>query len=124
MKYSIDSVSYGNFPMLTKESYMVDTENDTIGSKEVFFGTSLTGKTIYQNIILMLCILKKKNCDNILYTIMNVSSKPIDNEKARLDLSLYFKIPEMELQLLPNGKYQKPKALYSLTSFISLFVTG
>jgi hypothetical protein len=59
MKYSIDLVSYGNFPMLTKESYMVDTENDTIGSKEVFFGTSLTGKTIYQNIILMLCILKR-----------------------------------------------------------------
>ena len=47
---------------------------------------------------------------------MNVSGKTKDNEKARLDLPLYCKRPEMELQLLQNGKYLKPKAIYSLTS--------
>jgi hypothetical protein len=32
--------------MLAKESDMMDTEIGTIGPKEVFFGTSLIGKTI------------------------------------------------------------------------------
>ncbi|KAK2423940.1 hypothetical protein QL285_034357 [Trifolium repens] len=47
---------------------------------------------------------------------MDVPGKTKDNEKARMDLKLYCKRPEMELQLLQNGKYLKPKAIYSLTS--------
>jgi hypothetical protein len=33
----------------------------------------------------------KINCDNILHTIMIVFGKTKDNEKARLDLTLYYK---------------------------------
>jgi hypothetical protein len=33
--------------MLANESDTMDTGNGIIGPKEVFFGTSLTGKTIY-----------------------------------------------------------------------------
>jgi hypothetical protein len=46
IKYPIESVNYGNFQMLAKESDMMDTGIGTIGPKEVFFGTSLIGKTI------------------------------------------------------------------------------
>jgi hypothetical protein len=60
--------------------------------------------------------IEKNFCDNILHTVMNVSGKTKDNEKARSDLPLYCKRPEMELKLLPNGKYLKPKVVYSLTS--------
>jgi hypothetical protein len=38
---------------------------------------------------------------------MDVPGKTKDNEKARMDLKLYCKRPEMELQLLQNGKYLK-----------------
>lgn len=58
--------------------------------------------------------IEKNFCDNIIHTVMNVSGKSKDNEKARMDLSLHCKRPEMELQLLQNGKYLKPKAIYSL----------
>ena len=44
-------------------------------------------------------------CDNIVHTVMNVSGKTKDNEKARMVLPLYCKRPDMELKLLPNGKY-------------------
>ncbi|XP_024628658.2 uncharacterized protein [Medicago truncatula] len=60
--------------------------------------------------------IEKNFFDNILHTVMNVSGKTKDNEKARLDLSVYCKRPEMELQPLPNGKFRKPKAVFSLTS--------
>ncbi|GAU47859.1 hypothetical protein TSUD_243840 [Trifolium subterraneum] len=60
--------------------------------------------------------IEKNFCDNILHTVMDVPGKTKDNEKARCDLSLYCKRPEMELKLLLNGKYLKPKAVYSLTS--------
>ncbi|GAU35269.1 hypothetical protein TSUD_324070 [Trifolium subterraneum] len=60
--------------------------------------------------------IEKNFCDNILHTVMNVSGKTKDNEKARLDLPLHCNRPEMELQRLPNGKYLKPKAVFALTS--------
>ncbi|XP_024630664.2 uncharacterized protein [Medicago truncatula] len=60
--------------------------------------------------------IEKNFCDNIVNTVMNVSGKTKDNEKARMDLPEYCKRPDMELKLLPNGKYLKPKVVYSLTS--------
>ncbi|GAU47807.1 hypothetical protein TSUD_404120, partial [Trifolium subterraneum] len=60
--------------------------------------------------------IEKNFCDNILHTVMDVPGKTKDNEKARCDLSLFCKRPEIELKLLPNGKYLKPKAVYTLTS--------
>ncbi|GAU31957.1 hypothetical protein TSUD_288910 [Trifolium subterraneum] len=60
--------------------------------------------------------IEKNFCDNILHPVMDVIGKTKDNEKARCDLSLYCKRPKMELKLLPNDKYLKPKAIYSLTS--------
>ncbi|GAU32074.1 hypothetical protein TSUD_53420 [Trifolium subterraneum] len=49
--------------------------------------------------------IEKNFCDNILHTVMNVSGKTKDNEKARLDLPLHCNRPEMELQQLrmPDG---------------------
>ena len=60
--------------------------------------------------------IEKNFCDNIVHTVMNVSGKTKDNEKARMDLPQHCKRPDMELKILPNGKYLKPKAVYSLTS--------
>nr|KYP36031.1 hypothetical protein KK1_042873 [Cajanus cajan] len=59
--------------------------------------------------------IEKNFFDNILNTIMNVSGKTKDNEKARMDLTLYCSRPDLELKPLANGKMFKPKANYSLT---------
>jgi len=60
--------------------------------------------------------IEKNFCDNIVHTVMNVSGKTKDNEKARMDLPQHCKRPDMELKLLLNGKYLKPNVVYSLTS--------
>jgi len=60
--------------------------------------------------------IEKNFCDNIIHTVMNVPGKTKDNEKARMDLPLHCKRPEMELQLLPNGKYLKSKVVYNLSA--------
>ncbi|KAL2318436.1 hypothetical protein Fmac_032312 [Flemingia macrophylla] len=58
--------------------------------------------------------IEKNFFDNILNTVMNVSGKTKDNEKARMDLALYCSRPDLELKLQPNGKMLKPKANYTL----------
>ena len=47
--------------------------------------------------------------DNIFNTVMNVSGKTKDNEKARMDLALYCRWKNLELKLGANGKLLKPK---------------
>nr|KYP73946.1 hypothetical protein KK1_006607 [Cajanus cajan] len=60
--------------------------------------------------------IEKNFFDNIFNTVMNVSGKTKDNEKARKDLALYCRRPDLELKSLVNGKMLKPKANYSLTT--------
>jgi len=58
--------------------------------------------------------IEKKFFDNILNTVMNVSGKRKDNEKARMDINLYYRRKDLELKLHSNGKVFKPKANYTL----------
>ena len=51
--------------------------------------------------------------DNVFNTVMNVKGKTKDNPKARMDLKLICKRPELELKEY-NGKVLKPKAKYVL----------
>ncbi|XP_052724112.1 uncharacterized protein LOC128193952 [Vigna angularis] len=59
--------------------------------------------------------IEKNFFDNIFNTVMNVSGKSKDNEKARMDLGLYCKRKDLELKTHTNGKMYKPKANYTLS---------
>ncbi|XP_029128330.1 uncharacterized protein LOC114916203 [Cajanus cajan] len=59
--------------------------------------------------------IEKNFFDNIFNTVMNVSDKTKDNEKARKDLALYCRRKDLELKPQNNGKMLKPKANYTLT---------
>jgi len=58
--------------------------------------------------------IEKNFFENIFNTIMNVTGKTKDNEKARKDLGLYCNRKDLELKVQDNGKILKPKA-YTLT---------
>lgn len=58
--------------------------------------------------------IEKNFFDNIFNTVMNVSGKTKDNDKARKDLAIYCDRPHALLIDLPNGKTFKPKASYAL----------
>ena len=47
---------------------------------------------------------------------MNVNGKTKDNEKASMDLALYYRRKDLELKSGANGKFLKPKANYTLTA--------
>jgi len=52
----------------------------------------------------------EKNFFDIFNTVMNVSGKIKDNEKARMNLNLYCRRKDLELKSHANGKVFKPKA--------------
>ncbi|XP_074323883.1 uncharacterized protein LOC141660798 [Apium graveolens] len=58
---------------------------------------------------------EKNVFDNIFNTVMNVTGKTKDNDKARLDLKDICKRPALELQKSSNGKTVKPHVRYTLT---------
>ncbi|GAU48783.1 hypothetical protein TSUD_406260 [Trifolium subterraneum] len=60
--------------------------------------------------------IEKNFFDNVFNTVMNVTGKTKDNEKARDDLANLCVCGDLEMQPLPNGKFAKPKAKYSFTS--------
>jgi len=59
--------------------------------------------------------IEKNVFDNVLNTVMDIKGKTKDNEKARMDLIEYCRRPELHLHQLPNGKYKKPKAAFTLS---------
>ncbi|WVZ15584.1 hypothetical protein V8G54_013150 [Vigna mungo] len=59
--------------------------------------------------------IEKNFFDNIFNTVMNVSGKSKDNEKARMDLGLHCRRKDLELKTHSNGKMFKPKANYTLS---------
>ncbi|XP_014493193.1 uncharacterized protein LOC106755535 [Vigna radiata var. radiata] len=59
--------------------------------------------------------IEKNFFDNIFNTVMNVSGKSKDNEKAQMDLGLYCRRKDLELKTHSNGKMFKPKANYTLS---------
>ncbi|OMO57998.1 Transposon, En/Spm-like protein [Corchorus capsularis] len=58
---------------------------------------------------------EKNVFDNVFNTVMDVKGKTKDNVKARMDLPLYCKRPDLELQTR-DGKVYKPIASYTLSS--------
>jgi hypothetical protein len=60
--------------------------------------------------------IEKNFFDNVFNTVMNVTGKTKDNDKARKDLAKLCARGDLEMQPLPNGKLAKPKATYSFTS--------
>lgn len=58
--------------------------------------------------------IEKNFFDNIFNTVMNVKGKTKDNDKARKDLNVFCKRPELLLVEQNNGKYLKPHANYTL----------
>lgn len=60
--------------------------------------------------------IEKNFFDIIFNTVMNVSGKTKDNEKARMDIAMYCRRNDSELKPRPNGKMVKPKACYTLTA--------
>ncbi|WVZ20245.1 hypothetical protein V8G54_007567 [Vigna mungo] len=59
--------------------------------------------------------IEKNFFDNIFNTVMNVSGKTKDNEKARMDIGLYCRRKDLELKSHSNGNIYKPKANYTLS---------
>ena len=59
--------------------------------------------------------IEKNFFDNIFNTVMNVSGKTKDNEKARMDLAFYYRLKDLELKSTANRKLLKRKANYTLT---------
>ena len=58
--------------------------------------------------------IEKNVFENLFNTMMDIKGKTKDNVKARMDLKLYCRRPELEL-VERNGKFLKPKASYTLT---------
>ncbi|KAJ6374124.1 hypothetical protein OIU78_029763 [Salix suchowensis] len=57
----------------------------------------------------------EKNCfDNIFYRVMDCPDRSKDNVKARLDIELYCRRPNLHLQQHDNGRVYKPKGSYYL----------
>ena len=54
--------------------------------------------------------------DNIFNTIMNDTGKTKENDKARMNLALYYRRKDLELKSGANGKLLKPKKNYTLTA--------
>ncbi|XP_039687914.1 uncharacterized protein [Medicago truncatula] len=54
--------------------------------------------------------IEKNFFDNIFYTVMNITGKTKDNEKARKDMAECCFRGDLEMQALSNGKMGKPKA--------------
>ena len=52
--------------------------------------------------------IEKNFFDNIFNTVMNISGKTKDNEKARMDIGLYCRQKDLELKSEANGKLLKP----------------
>ena len=68
--------------------------------------------------------IEKNFLNNIFNTMMNVSGKTKDNDKARMNLALYCRRKDLELKSGANGKLLKPKANYTLTPDQTKFVIG
>jgi hypothetical protein len=60
--------------------------------------------------------IEKNVFDNVFNTVMDIKEKTKDNVKARKDMSIICRRPELELVDLGNGKFKKPKALYTLSA--------
>jgi len=59
--------------------------------------------------------IEKTFFDNIFNTVMNVSGKTKDNDKARRDIGLYCRHKDLQLKSQGDGKWLKPKANYTMT---------
>ena len=59
--------------------------------------------------------IEKNFFDNIFNTMMNVSGKTKDNDKARRDVDLYCRHKDLQLKSHGNGKWLKPKPNYTMT---------
>ena len=59
--------------------------------------------------------IEKNFFDNIFNTVMNVSGKTKDNDKARRDIILYSQRKDLQLKSQGNGKWLKPKENYTIT---------
>jgi len=59
--------------------------------------------------------IEKNVFDNVFNTVMDIKDKTKDNVKARMDLKVYCRRRELELQDQSNGKVIKPKAKYVLS---------
>lgn len=85
-----------------------------IGQRKTYSLSWNIGLNLKLNDVLILCILKKNICDNIIYTLLNIEGKSKDIDKTRLEL-VGTKICK-ELHLQPYGdKYLKPYACYTIT---------
>ncbi|XP_011004861.1 PREDICTED: uncharacterized protein LOC105111246, partial [Populus euphratica] len=58
--------------------------------------------------------IEKNVFDNIFYTVMDCPNRSKDNLKARLDIQLYCKKPNLHLQQDMSGRVYKPKGTYCL----------
>jgi len=58
--------------------------------------------------------IEKNLFDNIFYTVMDCPDRSKDNVKARLDIQLYCKKPNLHLQQDASGRVYKPKGTYYL----------
>ena len=59
--------------------------------------------------------IEKNVFDNVFHTVMDNKEKTKDRKEARMDLVEYCRRKDLELQPLPNGKWKKPKAKFTLT---------
>jgi len=59
--------------------------------------------------------IEKNFFDNIFNTVMNVSGKTKDNDKARRDIGLYCRCKDLQFKSQDNGKWLKPKTNYTIT---------
>jgi len=59
--------------------------------------------------------IKKRICDNLLGTLLNLEEKSKDNLKARQDLQAMHIRPDLQPVLLPNGRYHVRPTLYNLS---------
>ena len=60
--------------------------------------------------------IEKNFFDNIFNTMINVSGKTKNNDKARMNLAFYCRCKDLELKSKANRKLLKPKENYTLTA--------
>ncbi|KAL8135205.1 hypothetical protein AgCh_010026 [Apium graveolens] len=127
VKWKITSLYHAGAEMRTRVMRLCiipygknDKKISGIGESHNWFRTSILWEFPYwstnlirHNIVVM--HVEKNIFSNVFNTVMNVTGKTKDNDKAGLDLKYIYKRPALELRESSNGKTVKPHARYSLS---------
>ena len=104
-----------NLPTVIDEPHMSYGEWHNWTKRSIFWNLPYWKDNLLRHNLNVMHI-EKNFFSNIFNTVMDVKGKTKDNDKARKDLTLHCRRPDLELKLQANGNILKPKANYTLST--------